>query len=57
MKNFRVICYIWRHSECDRHFNDPNDFCEESDSDDDDGDDEEYHNYQVEGAMRQSIKK
>ena len=40
--------YIRRYSERDRHFDDPRDFCEESDSSDDD--DEEYQNYQVEGS-------
>ena len=39
--------YIRRYSERDRHFDDPRDFCEESDNSDDD--DEEYQNYQVEG--------
>ncbi|CAN6579859.1 unnamed protein product [Malus baccata var. baccata] len=40
--------YIWRYSERDRHFDDPMDYCEESDNSDDD--DEEYQNYQVEGS-------
>ena len=40
--------YIRRYSERDRHFDDPRDYCEESDSSDDD--DEEYQNYQVEGS-------
>nr|XP_028952690.1 uncharacterized protein LOC103431050 [Malus domestica] len=40
--------YIRRYSESDRHFDDPRDYCEESDSSDDD--DEEYQNYQVEGS-------
>ena len=35
--------YIRRYSERDRHFDDPRDYCEESDSSDDD--DEEYQNY------------
>ncbi|CAN6704797.1 unnamed protein product [Malus baccata var. baccata] len=40
--------YIRRYSERDRHFDDPRDYCEESDSSDDD--DEEYRNYEVEGS-------
>ncbi|CAN6544943.1 unnamed protein product [Malus baccata var. baccata] len=40
--------YIRRYSERDRHFDDPRDFCEESDSSDDE--DDEYQNYQVEGS-------
>ncbi|TQD94748.1 hypothetical protein C1H46_019691 [Malus baccata] len=38
--------YIQRYSERDHYFDDPRDYCEESDSSDDD--DEEYQNYQVE---------
>ncbi|CAN6712988.1 unnamed protein product [Malus baccata var. baccata] len=40
--------YIRRYSERDRHFDDPINYCEESDSSDDD--DEEYRNYEVEGS-------
>ena len=41
--------HIRIYSERDRHFDDPKNFCEESNSNDDD-DDEEYQNYQVEGS-------
>ncbi|CAN6678357.1 unnamed protein product [Malus baccata var. baccata] len=41
--------FFWLYAECDRHFDDPKDFCEESDSSDDD--DEENQNYQVEGSQ------
>ncbi|XP_048447883.1 L10-interacting MYB domain-containing protein-like [Pyrus x bretschneideri] len=40
--------YIRKYSERDRHFDDPRDYCEESDSSDDD--DEEYQNYEIEGS-------
>ncbi|CAN6543357.1 unnamed protein product [Malus baccata var. baccata] len=41
--------FFWLYAECDRHFDYPKDFCENSDSSDDD-DEEENQNYQVEGS-------